>query len=97
MINEYFNPTPVSIPYRGHENKLFKRDFAGELIDSYSLKLVDYGFVYSRDNLYPQDDMTWFLLEKLRQLKKFLIGQIRKNKVSLFFFIFYWILEIFFL
>ena len=64
LINEYFNPTPVSIPYRGHENKLFKRDFAGELIDSYNLKLVDYGFAYSRDDLYPQDDMTWFLLEK---------------------------------
>ncbi len=64
LINEYFNPTPISIPYRGHEDKLFKRDFAGELIDSYDLKLKDYGFAYSRDNHYPQDDMTWFLLEK---------------------------------
>jgi pseudaminic acid biosynthesis-associated methylase len=64
-IVEYYNPTPVTIKYRGHENKLFKRDFAGELMDQYEdLKLVDYGFIYHRDNNYQQDDMTWFLLEK---------------------------------
>jgi len=44
---------------------LFKRDFAGEMLDRYpALKLLDYGFVYRRDPLFPQDDMTWFLLEK---------------------------------
>ena len=51
--------------YRGHEGKLFKRDFAGELLDKYpDLKLIDYGFVYHRDTNFPQDDCTWFLLEK---------------------------------
>ena len=45
--------------------KLFKRDFAGELLDAFpSLDLVDYGFVYHRDPNFPQDDMNWFLLEK---------------------------------
>lgn len=64
-IVEYYNPTPVEVSYRGHENKLFKRDFAGELLDTYpDLELVDYGFGYHRDNNFPQDDMTWFLLEK---------------------------------
>jgi pseudaminic acid biosynthesis-associated methylase len=65
LINEYYNPTPVSVNYRGHDNKLFKRDFAGEMMDKYSdLVLVDYGFIYHRDNNFSQDDGTWFLLEK---------------------------------
>jgi spore coat polysaccharide biosynthesis protein SpsF len=64
LLIEYFNPSPVKIEYRGFENKLFKRDFAGEMLDKFKdLKLVDYGFVYSRSN-FPQDDVTWFLLEK---------------------------------
>lgn len=64
-IAEYYNPSPVEVCYRGHTEKLFKRDFAGEIMDKYpDLKLIDYGFVYHRDNNYPQDDITWFLLEK---------------------------------
>lgn len=62
---EYYNPTPVELQYRGHEGKLFKRDFAGEIMDKYSnLKLLDYGFCYYRDPVFPQDDLTWFLMEK---------------------------------
>lgn len=65
LIAEYYNPSPVSIDYRGHSDKLFKRDFAGEILDIYQdLRLVDYGFAYHRDDKYPQDDITWFLLEK---------------------------------
>lgn len=61
---EYYNPSPVEISYRGHEGKLFKRDFAGEMLDRFQdLKLVDYGFTYHRDK-FPQDDSSWFLLEK---------------------------------
>jgi spore coat polysaccharide biosynthesis protein SpsF len=64
-VAEYYNPVPVAVNYRGHEGKLFKRDFAGEIMDKYSdLKLVDYGFVYSRDNNFVHDDLTWFLMEK---------------------------------
>lgn len=64
-IVEYYNPTPIEIPYRGHSGKLFKRDFAGELLDMYpDLELIDYGFVYHRDANFPQDDCTWFLLKK---------------------------------
>ena len=63
---EYYNPTPVEVPYRGHTGKLFKRDFAGEMLDKFSdLRLVDYGFIYHRDNNFPLDDLTWFLLEKI--------------------------------
>ena len=64
-VAEYYNPSPMTIPYRGEKDKLFKRDFAGELLEKYQdLKLVSYGFKYKRDNNYPQDDITWFLLEK---------------------------------
>lgn len=64
MIAEYYNPTPVAIPYRGQPDALWKRDFAGELLDRFKdLRLIDYGWVYHRD-AYPQDDLTWFLMEK---------------------------------
>ena len=64
-IIEYYNPTPVELPYRGHHRKLFKRDFAGEMLDKFEeLQLIDYGFVYHRDNNFPLDNPTWFLLEK---------------------------------
>jgi spore coat polysaccharide biosynthesis protein SpsF len=65
LICEYYNPSPVAINYRGHNDRLFKRDFAGEMLEKFSdLKLVDYGFCYKRDKSFPQDDITWFLLEK---------------------------------
>ena len=65
LVAEYYNPAPVSIPYRGHSDRLFKRDFAGEMLDAYpKLSLVDYGFAYRRDPNFPQDDITWFLMEK---------------------------------
>lgn len=64
-LAEYYSPAPVEIDYRGHSEKLFKRDFAGEILDKYAdLKLVDYGFVYHRDSHFAQDDLNWFLLEK---------------------------------
>ncbi len=65
LVAEYYNPVPVAIPYRGHSNKLFKRDFAGEIMDRHpGLVLVDYGFAYHRDPNFPQDDLNWFLMEK---------------------------------
>ena len=65
LICEYYNPTPISVMYRGHKDRLFKRDFAGELLDKFpDLFLIDYGFSYHRDKSFPQDDITWFLLEK---------------------------------
>ncbi len=65
LVCEYYNPSPVAINYRGHSDRLFKRDFAGELMDKYTdLVLIDYGFAYKRDPAFPQDDITWFLMEK---------------------------------
>lgn len=66
LLAEYYNPKPVNVPYRGRDDLLWKRDFAGEMLDRYpNLRMVDYGFVYHRDAA-PQDDLTWFLMEKTR-------------------------------
>ncbi|MEM7515406.1 MAG: pseudaminic acid biosynthesis-associated methylase [Planctomycetota bacterium] len=65
LIAEYYNPTPVELSYRGHQGRLFKRDFAGEMMDMFgNLELVGYGYRYRRDPVFPQDDITWFLLRK---------------------------------
>jgi pseudaminic acid biosynthesis-associated methylase len=64
LISEYYNSTPVIVNYRKHRSRLFKRDFAGEMLNMYKdLKLVNYGFKYRGEDKY-NDDLTWFLLEK---------------------------------
>ncbi len=64
-VAEYYSQDPVEITYRGHTSKLFKRDFAGDMLKRFPmLSLISYGFAYQSDPLFPQDDITWFLLEK---------------------------------
>lgn len=64
-IGEYYNPVPVALNYRGHSDKLYKRDFAGEFMNQYpDVELVKYGFAYHKDPLFPQDDINWFLFKK---------------------------------
>lgn len=66
LVAEYYNPSPVVISYRGHNDRLFKRDFAGEIMERHpGMELIDYGFAYKRDPNFPQDDITWFLMEKM--------------------------------
>ena len=44
----------------------YLKRFCGEMLDKYNdLKLVDYGFGYKNDPVFQQDDMTWFLLQKI--------------------------------
>ena len=64
LVAEYYNPSPVEVTYRGHEARLFKRDFAGEMLDRFDLELIRYGFVYHRDPEFPCDDVSWFLMRK---------------------------------
>ncbi len=65
LLAEYYNPVPLAIPYRGYTNRLFKRDFAREIMDRHpQMQLLDYGFAYRGDPNFPQDDITWFLMEK---------------------------------
>jgi spore coat polysaccharide biosynthesis protein SpsF len=67
LFAEYYNPTPIEISYRGHEDKLFKRDFAGEFLAvNQEFRLRDYGFIYRGDQAHPLDDTTWFLMERPR-------------------------------
>lgn len=68
LICEYYNPAPVPVLYRGHDERLFKRDFAGEFLDAHrDFSLIDYGFQYHRDPNFPVDDFTWFLMARNRQ------------------------------
>jgi pseudaminic acid biosynthesis-associated methylase len=64
LIAEYYNPVPVALSYHGQENRLFKRDFAGEFMAAHNdFVLRDYGFHYRKGH-YFGDDLTWFLLER---------------------------------
>lgn len=66
LIAEYFNPTPVSIDYRGNTDKLFKRDFAKEFLSvNKDFILKSYSFHYKEDHNFSQDNITWFLLERV--------------------------------
>lgn len=66
-INEYFSPFPTMIKYRGHKDRLYKRDFAKEIWKKYpNLKLLDYGFHWKEDPLLKNncDNSNWFLFKK---------------------------------
>ena len=66
LFAEYYNRVPTKINYRGHENKLFKRDFAGEFLDrNPDFRLLKTGFSYHKHPSFPADDLTWFLMEKV--------------------------------
>ncbi len=66
-IEEYFNPTPISIRYKGNDERLFKRDFAKEIWKLYpKLKIIDYGFHWKEDPRLKDncDNSNWFLFKK---------------------------------
>jgi len=60
---EYFADQPTEMVYRGHQGKLFKRDFGGYWWELFpALSLVDYGFFWRRAT--GLDNLTWWLFEK---------------------------------
>ena len=60
---EYFSDKPEMIPYRGHDDRLFKRDFGSYYLDNFpDLSVVDYGFSWKR--LTGLDNLTWWVFEK---------------------------------
>ncbi|WP_259781282.1 pseudaminic acid biosynthesis-associated methylase [Aestuariispira ectoiniformans] len=60
---EYFSPHEEEIAYRGHSERLFKRDFGGYWMDRHpDLQLIDYGFFWKR--VTGLDDLTWWLFKK---------------------------------
>jgi len=66
LVAEYFAPKTTEVLYRGNDNRLWRGDFAGDMLGLYSdLKLVDYGFISRRDPIAPQDDLNWWLLKRV--------------------------------
>lgn len=65
LICEYHSPKPVEIEYRGNAGRLWKRDFAGEMLSLYDdLKVVDTSFFWRHDPEHRFDDVFAVLLEK---------------------------------
>jgi len=65
LICEYFSPRLEEVKYQGLANMMWKGPHAYQMLDAYpDLKLVNYGFVSSRDQDMAQDDLNWWLLEK---------------------------------
>lgn len=65
IMIEYFNRTPVTIEYRGEQNKLFKCDFGKIFIENFPVKLIDVGFLWG--HIYDSagfDDVTYWVFEK---------------------------------
>ncbi len=60
---EYFSDQPEEIAYRGHSERLFKRDFGGHWLDLFpGLETVAYGFAWKR--LTGLDNLTWWVFRK---------------------------------
>lgn len=60
---EYFSDKPQMIPYRGHEDRLFKRDFGELWLEiCHDLRVVAYGFAWKR--VTGLDNLTWWLFQK---------------------------------
>lgn len=64
LLCEYYNPALVEVPYRGHAGRLWKNDWPSLFRDRGPHELRAYGFRYRGDLVAPQDDLTWFLIEK---------------------------------
>lgn len=62
LIAEYYSPKLLEVRYREEDELLFKNDFAGQLINEFDCKLIDYGFFYHLDSTTRADDINWFLL-----------------------------------
>lgn len=60
---EYFADRPEEIEYRGHAERLFKRDFGGYWLDLFpQMETVAYGFAWKR--LTGLDNLTWWVFRK---------------------------------
>ncbi len=59
---EYFSSDPEEKEYRGHEGKLWKRDFGGFWLDHFNLEPLGYGFSWKR--MTGLDNLTWHVFRK---------------------------------
>jgi spore coat polysaccharide biosynthesis protein SpsF len=64
LIAEYYSPRMEAVEYRGEKEALWKGPHAEQMLELFpDLIVLDYGFWWRKDK-YPQDDLTWFLMEK---------------------------------
>lgn len=65
LLAEHYNPEPLAIPYRGCNDRLFKRRSGREIMGYHSqMQLLDCGFADRGDPSSPQDDINWFPIQK---------------------------------
>ena len=66
LLAEYHSPRLEPLPYRDQSQALWRGPYAEHMMDQYpDLELIATGFA-SRYGRFPQDDLTWFLMEKTR-------------------------------
>jgi pseudaminic acid biosynthesis-associated methylase len=65
ILIEYFNRTPVEIPYHGQSGLLWKRDFGKDFLEYSNWKVVSYGFLWGQefDNC-GFDDCNYWVFER---------------------------------
>ena len=67
LIGEYYSDHPEEISHRGFKNKLFKRDYVGEILEKFSdVQLLDYGFIYKRDKNYLYENSKSIDIKNLK-------------------------------
>ena len=65
ILVEYFAPTPTPVEYRGHQNKLWRRNYGKDMLTRYpDLVLLGYDFVADIDPICPKDNVTAWVLCK---------------------------------
>jgi pseudaminic acid biosynthesis-associated methylase len=65
IIAEYFNRTPISITYRGEDEKLFKRDWGKFVLENFPAELITYGFLWGHEyDAAGFDDITYWVFQK---------------------------------
>jgi len=63
LCGEYYDSETTEVPYRGHRNALFRRDYGGLFTSRYAdqLQLAFHGFLGTEDGF---DNVTWWLFER---------------------------------
>ena len=65
LLIEYFNRTPVEIPYRGENGLLWKRDFGKHFLEKSGWEPISYGFLWGHEyDTAGFDDVTYWLFKR---------------------------------
>ena len=65
LLIEYFNRTPVEIPYRGENGLLWKRDFGKHFLEKSGWEPISYGFLWGHEfDAAGFDDVTYWLFRR---------------------------------